>query len=63
MQTMNELREGLRQAKGHWPRIAADTGVDYFTVARIARGATKNPRIETVEKIGTWLSKNPRVPA
>lgn len=56
--TMLDLRDGLRRAKGHWPRIASDTGIDYFTIARIARGETPNPRIDTVEKIHGWLGNN-----
>src|SRR5579862_1795240 len=46
--TMTELRAGLDLARGHWPRISEDTGIDYFTIARIARGETRAPRIDTV---------------
>ena len=59
MDVMDDLRNELEKARGHWPRIAAETGVDYFTVARIARGDTQNPRIDTVEKLRAWLAANP----
>lgn len=58
MTTMDQLRHGLDQARGHWPVIAQDTGIDYFTIARIARGETENPRIDTVERIQGWLASN-----
>ena len=59
MDTMETLRADLARVKGTWPRAAADTGIDYFTIARIARGVTKRPRIDTVELIRAWLTANP----
>jgi predicted transcriptional regulator len=55
---MDQLRHELDRARGHWPTISRDTGVDYFTIARIARGETENPRINTVERIQEWLIEN-----
>lgn len=55
---MDTLRGDLDRARGTWPKIAAETGVDYFTIARIARGVTERPRIDTVEKIRAWLDAN-----
>lgn len=37
---------------GAWQFIAARSGVSYDTVARIARGAIKNPGALTIEKLG-----------
>ena len=54
---MDQLRQGLEGARGHWPMISRETGIDYFTIARIARGETQNPRIETVERIQEWLTQ------
>ena len=56
---MERVRQGLEKARGNWPKISRDTGVDYFTICRIARGETGNPRIQTVEAIQGWLGKNP----
>ncbi len=52
---MIALRTDLARAKGYWPLIARHTGVDYFTVARIARGETADPRIGTYSKIREWI--------
>lgn len=58
MDTMESLRADLEKARGRWPKIAADTGIDYFTIARIARRDTESPRIDTVMKIQGWLREN-----
>jgi hypothetical protein len=55
---MESLRARLDEARGRWPAIAEDTGVDYATVARIARGDTPHPRIDTVERLERWLADN-----
>lgn len=55
---METLRADLARARGRWPRISEDTGIDYFTVARIARGETESPRIDTFEKLRDWLNAN-----
>lgn len=59
MDIMDALRADLASAKGTWPRLAEETGIDYFTIARIARGVTKRPRIDTVEMIRGWIKANP----
>jgi len=58
MDTMETLRADLERARGRWPKIAAETGIDYFTIARIARGNTESPRIDTVMKIQGWIRDN-----
>ncbi len=61
---MNLLRADLDRARGRWPQIADATGVNYFTIARIARGETPAPQINTYEKLRSWLDSNlPEVPA
>lgn len=55
MSTMEALRHDLDRARGRWPQISRDTSVDYFTIARIARGNTQNPRIDTFDKLRAWL--------
>lgn len=55
---MPNLRADLARARGRWPQIAGDTGVNYFTIARIARGVTPTPQINTYEKLRDWLDAN-----
>lgn len=56
---MLQLRTDLDRARGYWPRIATDTGVDHSTIARIARGEIENPRIDTFGKIREWIDVHP----
>lgn len=56
--TMDTLRNNLDRARGQWKRVAEETGVNYFTIARIARGNTPNPQIDTVEKLLAWCREN-----
>lgn len=58
MDTMQTLRANLDRARGRWKQVAADTGINYFTIARIARGNTPNPQIGTVDKLQQWAAKN-----
>lgn len=37
---------------------AAGTGISYQQVVNIARGVTKNPTIDNVEKLAKWLKEN-----
>lgn len=61
--SMSTLRTDLARARGRWPQIATDTGVNYFTVARIARGETPSPQIDTFEKLRAWLDAHLPQPA
>ncbi len=56
MTTMDRVRQGLDEARGSWPQVARETGIDYFTICRIARGETQNPRFATVERLQKWLA-------
>jgi hypothetical protein len=56
--TMPTLRADLARAKGRWPQIAEATGINYFTIARIAGGRTPAPQIDTYEKLRGWLDTN-----
>jgi transcriptional regulator with XRE-family HTH domain len=37
--------------------VAAATGVDQTTISRLETGATKNPRLDVVQKIQAWADK------
>lgn len=52
------LKFDLARAKGYWPRLAEQTQIDHSTIARIARGDTPSPQIDTFQKIRDWLDVN-----
>lgn len=55
---LSELVVQLQKLKGTgaWGRIAQLSGVDYDTVARIARGSFENPGVVTCERIEEALT-------
>ena len=48
----------LDRARGRWQSIAKDTGINYFTICRIARGNTPDPGVKTYERLRQWCDKN-----
>jgi transcriptional regulator with XRE-family HTH domain len=59
MMTLQQLRDWLEshKATGRWRQVAQAGGVDYGTVARIARGHMENPSVVVVEKICDGIEK------
>ena len=51
MNTVEQLRQDLNRRRGDWIRIAASTGLSYWTILRIANGRATNPKIDTVEAL------------
>ncbi|WKB52996.1 hypothetical protein [Eleftheria terrae] len=51
--TLDQLISRLQAMKGSggWRRLAKQSGVDYFTVARIARREIANPGMRTCERL------------
>ncbi|MAC14249.1 MAG: Cro/Cl family transcriptional regulator [Alcanivorax sp.] len=45
------VRSQLKKRRGNWQAIADESGVPYFTLSKIASGATENPRWKTLEKL------------
>lgn len=49
------LRRRLNEHKGMWPMIAAETGVNYDMVAKIAQGIRDNPVLSNVQPLLDWF--------
>lgn len=52
--------EQLRLRKGDWKAISEASGVPYFTVSKIASGATEDPRISSCQKLANYFTSNPK---
>jgi predicted transcriptional regulator len=50
----------LQEFKGRWPEVAEGSGVPVSTVRKVAQGRTKNPGVDTVEKLWKYLEQAPR---
>lgn len=52
---LDSVKKSLADSKGQWPEIATATGVPYFTISKIASGATKNPGVLHVETLANYF--------
>jgi len=55
MNTLEWIIDELHKRKGEWRQIAEESGVPYFTIAKISQGVTKNPRWQTINALTNVL--------
>jgi predicted transcriptional regulator len=55
MITLDWIVSELHRRRGEWQQIADDSGVPYFTIAKISQGVTKNPRYKTIVSLAEVL--------
>jgi len=58
MNILEHIISELHLRRGEWKAIAKESGVPYFTIAKISQGVTKNPRWQTVEALQGALEKS-----
>lgn len=53
MQTpmLDYVLQNLDAAKGRWPVISEKTGIPYKTLVKVAQSETKNPGIDSVQRL------------
>ena len=51
--------ERLKARKGSWPTVAAESGVPYGTLKKIATLEDHRPRIDTLEKLASYFRSKP----
>lgn len=54
-ETLQFVIQELEKRKGTWPTLAAESGVSKRTFEKIVNGDTRNPRIDTVEKLALYF--------
>lgn len=47
--------EELQASKGHWPTVAADSGVSRKTLEKIARMEIANPGVKSIEILAAYF--------
>lgn len=55
---LEQVRAKLHERRGEWRQISESSGVPYFTLAKIASGATDNPRWRTISRLSEYLKPN-----
>jgi len=61
MKQLDYILRELDVRKGSWPRLAQESGVPLRTIEKIASRRTRYPRIDTVEKLASYLSTGKRL--
>jgi hypothetical protein len=56
-ETLLFVVQELNACKPHWDRVQAESGVSRKTFEKIAHGYTRNPRIETVERLSMYFKR------
>jgi transcriptional regulator with XRE-family HTH domain len=59
-ETLSFVVEELQKRKGQWPALSRESGVSKRTFEKIAHGLTRNPRIDTVEKLAVYFRRGVR---
>lgn len=54
--------EQLKRRKGEWPEISRASEVPYFTISKMVTGITRNPRVNTVQRLANYFMDNPAAP-
>ncbi|MFD1216385.1 hypothetical protein [Microbulbifer celer] len=54
---LQQVKAKLRDRRGEWRQIAEASGVPYFTLAKVASGATDNPRWQTLSRLAEHLEQ------
>lgn len=52
--------EQLNLRKGDWQKISDATSVPYFTMSKIATGATGDPRVSSCQRLADYFIANPK---
>jgi DNA-binding XRE family transcriptional regulator len=56
-ETLRFVITELEKRKGDWPTLAQEAGVSKRTFEKIVAGNTRNPRIDTVEKLASYFKQ------
>lgn len=57
---LDELLARLERTKGHWPTVARESGVPYFTMMRLVQRRTTNPQLKTVQALMDYFDRQDR---
>lgn len=50
----------LARRRGEWREISSSAKVPYFTLSKISSGATKDPRISSIQALTNYFVEHPR---
>lgn len=50
----------LSRRRGEWREISSAAKVPYFTLSKISNGATRDPRISSIQALTNYFVENPK---
>jgi transcriptional regulator with XRE-family HTH domain len=56
-ETLLYVVQELKASRHRWTQIETESGVSQKTFEKIAHGYTKNPRIDTVERLAMYFKR------
>jgi predicted transcriptional regulator len=54
------IKAELLSRRGEWREISSAAEVPYFTLSKISNGATKDPRISSVQALTNYFLQHPK---
>lgn len=54
------IKDELARRRGEWREISTTAKVPYFTLSKISNGATKDPRISSVQALANYFHEHPK---
>jgi hypothetical protein len=54
------IKDELLSRRGEWREISEAAQVPYFTMSKISNGATKDPRISSVQALTNYFLQHPK---
>lgn len=54
------IKDELSRRRGEWREISTTAKVPYFTLSKISNGATKDPRISSVQALANYFHEHPK---
>jgi predicted transcriptional regulator len=54
---LEQVKIKLTESRGRWPEVAANSGVPVSTVRKIAQGVSRDPGVQTVQRLLDYFER------
>lgn len=54
---LEQVKRKLTASRGRWPEVSAGSGVPVSTVRKIAQGVSKDPGIQTIQRLLDYFQR------
>lgn len=60
---LDEVRDCLEAARGTWPQIAQETGLNYEWLVTVAQGGIRDPGVQKIQRLWNYFRARREAPA